>query len=224
LWVRTGVENAQLFVEFQDSGPGVKDASRVFDPFYTTKPVGKGTGLGLSICYGIISEHGGNILVRNEPQGGATFRIELPLKPKVAAAATPLRQTTSPRTGRILVVDANESVLETVAQLLAEHQHQVMTATSLDEARSLLAAGEFDLVIADWHVAIPSAMKHTTDGEEHGLGSRVLWMVSISGQEQDPRRVLPKNAAILPKPFQPAELLAEVESALLRVDAPVLRG
>jgi len=45
-------------VEFKDSGPGVKDASRVFDPFYTTKPVGKGTGLGLSICYGIVTEHG----------------------------------------------------------------------------------------------------------------------------------------------------------------------
>lgn len=226
LWVRTGVEKEQLFVEFQDSGPGVRDASRVFDPFYTTKPVGKGTGLGLSICYGIISEHGGNILVRNEPQGGATFRIELPLRPKVVIAQPPSRETrTTARTGRILVVDANESVLETVAHLLAEHQHQVMTATSLDEARALIKGGEFDLVIADCHVAIPLPMKGTRDGyDEHGLGSRVLWMVSISGQEQDPRRFLPENAAVLPKPFQPEELLAEVESALLRIDAPVLRG
>jgi len=78
LWVRTGEEEQKVYIEFTDSGPGVKDASRVFDPFYTTKPVGKGTGLGLSICYGIITEHGGTILVRNEPVGGATFRIELP--------------------------------------------------------------------------------------------------------------------------------------------------
>jgi two-component system NtrC family sensor kinase len=80
LWVRTGVHEKHAFVEFTDSGPGVKDASRVFDPFYTTKPVGKGTGLGLSICYGIVTEHGGMIHVRNEADRGATFRIELPLQ------------------------------------------------------------------------------------------------------------------------------------------------
>jgi PAS domain S-box-containing protein len=79
LWVSTGVENHQIFVEFTDSGNGVKDTSRVFDPFYTTKPVGKGTGLGLSICYGIVTEHGGTILVKNSPPRGATFRIELPV-------------------------------------------------------------------------------------------------------------------------------------------------
>jgi PAS domain S-box-containing protein len=79
LWVRTGVENEQIFVEFTDSGAGVKDPSRVFDPFYTTKPVGKGTGLGLSICYGIVTEHGGTILVKNTATRGATFRIELPM-------------------------------------------------------------------------------------------------------------------------------------------------
>ena len=78
MWVKTGVEESLLFVEFTDSGQGVKDSSRVFDPFYTTKPVGKGTGLGLSICYGIVTEHGGTILVRNVPPRGATFRIELP--------------------------------------------------------------------------------------------------------------------------------------------------
>ena len=78
LWVRTAHENNKFVVEFVDSGPGVKDASRVFDPFYTTKPVGKGTGLGLSICYGIITEHGGQIRVRNASGKGACFTIELP--------------------------------------------------------------------------------------------------------------------------------------------------
>ena len=81
LWVRTAHQAGKFVVEFLDSGPGVKDASRVFDPFYTTKPVGKGTGLGLSICYGIITEHGGNIRVRNVPGRGACFTIELPNMP-----------------------------------------------------------------------------------------------------------------------------------------------
>ena len=78
LWVRTACREGKFIVEFADSGPGVKDASRVFDPFYTTKPVGKGTGLGLSICYGIVTEHGGQIFVRNIPGKGACFTIELP--------------------------------------------------------------------------------------------------------------------------------------------------
>jgi signal transduction histidine kinase len=80
LWISSGVDDKAIFVEFTDSGPGVKDPSRVFDPFYTTKPVGKGTGLGLSICYGIITEHGGNIRVKNSHPRGACFRIELPLQ------------------------------------------------------------------------------------------------------------------------------------------------
>jgi PAS domain S-box-containing protein len=79
LWVATHADDTKVCIEFTDSGPGVQEASRVFDPFYTTKPVGKGTGLGLSICYGIVTEHGGTIRVRNLPHRGASFTIELPL-------------------------------------------------------------------------------------------------------------------------------------------------
>jgi PAS domain S-box-containing protein len=85
LWVRTAKDGDKFIVEFSDSGPGVKDPSRVFDPFYTTKPVGKGTGLGLSICYGIISEHGGQIRVRNVPPRGACFTIQLPANSSTVA-------------------------------------------------------------------------------------------------------------------------------------------
>ena len=81
LTVRTSREGANAILEFSDSGPGVREPSRVFDPFYTTKPVGKGTGLGLSICYGIIQEHGGQISCYNRSEGGATFRVELPTLP-----------------------------------------------------------------------------------------------------------------------------------------------
>jgi signal transduction histidine kinase len=69
----------QLCVEFADSGAGLKEPERVFEPFYTTKPVGKGTGLGLSTCYGIIQQHEGEISCRNRPEGGALFSIQLPV-------------------------------------------------------------------------------------------------------------------------------------------------
>ena len=74
-------------MEFTDNGPGVQNPHRIFDPFYTTKPVGKGTGLGLSICYGIVKEHGGEIQVRNREEGGAVFSITLPLAPLSRAEA-----------------------------------------------------------------------------------------------------------------------------------------
>jgi signal transduction histidine kinase len=78
LTIRTLRDRGNVVVLFSDSGPGIKEPHRVFDPFYTTKPVGKGTGLGLSICYGIVQEHGGKIFCYNGQTGGAVFRVELP--------------------------------------------------------------------------------------------------------------------------------------------------
>jgi signal transduction histidine kinase len=79
LAIRTLRERGRAVIEFSDTGPGLREPERVFDPFYTTKPVGKGTGLGLSICYGIVREHGGEISCFNRPERGATFRVELPV-------------------------------------------------------------------------------------------------------------------------------------------------
>src|SRR5580704_2129546 len=78
LTIKTMRDRAYVVVLFLDTGPGVKEPHRVFDPFYTTKPVGKGTGLGLSICFGIVQEHSGRILCYNRQEGGAAFRVELP--------------------------------------------------------------------------------------------------------------------------------------------------
>ncbi|MGH9727163.1 MAG: ATP-binding protein [Candidatus Acidiferrales bacterium] len=93
LVVRMRTDRGSVVLDFSDSGPGLREPERVFDPFYTTKPVGKGTGLGLSICYGIVQEHGGQIFGFNRAEGGCTFRVILPavlaLFPQLAAA-TPL--------------------------------------------------------------------------------------------------------------------------------------
>jgi two-component system, NtrC family, sensor kinase len=81
LTVRTFSERGNVVILFSDTGPGISEPRLVFDPFYTTKPVGKGTGLGLSICYGLIRDHGGHISCYNRSEGGATFRIEIPAVP-----------------------------------------------------------------------------------------------------------------------------------------------
>jgi len=67
-------------LSFSDTGPGLREPERVFDPFYTTKPVGRGTGLGLSVVYGVVRDHGGQITCENKPEGGARFLLTLPAK------------------------------------------------------------------------------------------------------------------------------------------------
>jgi PAS domain S-box-containing protein len=226
LWVSTGVQGGKLFVELRDSGPGVKDPSRVFDPFYTTKPVGKGTGLGLSICYGIVIEHGGSIEVKNAPERGAIFRVELPLKSGARGTKNMDAGTQQPtKSGRILVVDANESVLETVAGLLGENEHAVTVSRSLEEARKLVEKKEFDLVVADWQMVYEEYAKRAGTGrlnEEHGLGPRVLWTTSVSAMEKGATQFLPSDAAILQKPFEAEELYSAVESKLVRTPASII--
>src|SRR5690349_14488584 len=86
LTIKTMRDRGNVVILFSDTGPGIKEPHRVFDPFYTTKPVGKGTGLGLSICFGIIQEHKGKILCYNRQEGGALTRVELPAILAVASA------------------------------------------------------------------------------------------------------------------------------------------
>ena len=80
--VRTGHDDALAWIEVADTGVGMPPEvqRRIFDPFYTTKPVGKGTGLGLSISYDIVRKHGGRIEVRSEPGQGSCFRVCLPVR------------------------------------------------------------------------------------------------------------------------------------------------
>jgi signal transduction histidine kinase len=61
------------------------ELSKIFEPFYTTKPPGRGTGLGLSVCYGIVAEHGGRITADSQPGRGSIFRVFIPVAQKAPA-------------------------------------------------------------------------------------------------------------------------------------------
>ena len=76
--IKTRQKGDAVVIEFSDNGPGAREPERVFDPFYTTRPVGRGAGLGLSACYGIIQEHHGLIQCSNRVEGGTTIHIEIP--------------------------------------------------------------------------------------------------------------------------------------------------
>ncbi|MCF8175925.1 MAG: bacteriohemerythrin [Burkholderiaceae bacterium] len=80
--LRTGVVGDKVWIEVVDTGKGMTTEirRRIFEPFYTTKPVGKGTGLGLSVTWDIVERHGGSIEVESEPGRGSTFRLTLPVE------------------------------------------------------------------------------------------------------------------------------------------------
>lgn len=87
--IRSGCTDTEVFIAISDTGIGMapEQLSRIFDPFYTTKPVGKGTGLGLSIVWSILQKHQGHIDVDSHPGVGSTFTLRLPLQPPDAPAA-----------------------------------------------------------------------------------------------------------------------------------------
>jgi len=80
IWIALIRDTRATYLEIRDSGPGLGAPEKIFEPFYSTKPVGDGMGLGLSISYGIVQSFGGRISGENHPDGGAVFRMELPPK------------------------------------------------------------------------------------------------------------------------------------------------
>ncbi len=225
LWVSTRAKDDCLIVEFKDSGPGVKDASRVFDPFYTTKPVGKGTGLGLSICYGIVTEHGGSISVSNVQPSGACFTIELPYQRAAAPVdAIPAGGAVAARGARILLIDQDESVLEAVEAILREGNHAVRSAANFPEAQRLLGEQEFDAVVADAEVRAAAggeSLQEWLTAHRPMLAGRLVWM-SASAMPAQVGNHAGNGSFVLQKPFKAADLLSAVEMALGHIQpAPI---
>jgi CheY-like chemotaxis protein len=141
-----------------DNGVGMtrETIEKIFDPFYTTKPVGKGTGLGLSMVQGFVKQSQGAIRVYSEPGVGTSFKLYFPVAPDAAIAAhIPLAQSARSAddkmaSGRILLVEDQVEVMEVLRQILEVSGYDVVTATSGDEAHRLFARDDqFDLVATD---------------------------------------------------------------------------
>jgi PAS domain S-box-containing protein len=222
LWVKTSIQENKFLVQFTDSGPGVREPSRVFDPFYTTKPVGKGTGLGLSICYGIISEHGGSIRVKNDPAHGACFTIELPSQQpglsEESGASEPLKQS---RGGRILLLDSDDSVLEAIEAILEGRDHFVRAAKTLQEAQSLLELHEFDLILLDSGLngkGPGASLHHWITHNRPQLAERLIWMRADTAASPELPDTEGGRRIVLQKPFKASELLAAIDLCLHALD------
>ena len=151
LEVRTKASAAgAVIVEIQDSGVGIPagELTRVFDPFYTTRPVGVGTGLGLSICHAIIDALGGSIELESAPLRGTIARVTLPAAAPVARTRTVTPAASASSSLRILVVD-DEAPIGRVLHKIFGRDHQVTLSTSGADAVQRLASESYDVVFCD---------------------------------------------------------------------------
>ncbi len=223
IWIRTQALPGHLRVEFTDSGPGIQNPHRIFDPFYTTKPVGKGTGLGLSICYGIVKEHGGEIEAQNSPPRGATFVITLPLLVGApAAAAQGDSCSKSMVSGKILLVEDEETILQLEEEVLAAAGASVRPARSAPQAIEILKRDCIDAIVCNAKLQTgDSAAELYAWTEKHRpeLASKILFTVSSAGEEDMSRFLRGTGCPILRKPF-PIEAFVTAIKALTSAAVP----
>jgi two-component system cell cycle sensor histidine kinase/response regulator CckA len=175
-------------IEVADNGPGIAPQVRekIWEPFFTTKPVGEGTGLGLATVYGIVKQADGWIHVECPLEGGTIFRIFLPVYVPPANAApvvvAPPRQQVArdlSGAGRILFVEDEDAVRGVAARLLRARGYEVIEASDGEEALILAEehAGQIDLLISD--VIMPGIDGPTLLKKARGyLGSAPVMFIS----------------------------------------------
>jgi PAS domain S-box-containing protein len=135
--VGTLVEGPYVKVSVADTGSGMPPevAERAFEPFFTTKEVGKGTGLGLSQVYGFISQSGGDVLIRSEPDMGTVVSMYLPIAKSASGDADSLA---GPTLDTVLVVEDEPDLLDATAALFRSLGYEVLTASNGAEAMNAL--------------------------------------------------------------------------------------
>jgi PAS domain S-box-containing protein len=192
----------RLRLRFSDTGTGMTDEVRahVFEPFYTTKGA-RGTGLGLAVSYGIIERHEGTISVESKLGKGTTLLIHLPAaEPEEAVPAADSEAVTTTSLS-VLVIDDEPVVRDTLAAMLADLDHRVVTADGGREALAKVASTEFDLVFTD--LAMPGMDGWETAREIHKRRPELpVVLVTGYGATTTPPESEPDLiAGIIGKPF-----------------------
>jgi len=214
-----GTSHRFVRLVFRDNGPGMPDdvQSRVFEPYYTTKP--HGHGLGLSICHSIIKQHGGEIDVVSSTGEGTEISILLPAT-SIAVSRPAAENRELEGAGRVLIVDDMPEVLSATGRMVATLGYTPTLSSSAHEATQQfrLAQSEgrpFDVVITDL------TMPGTGGGRELLQALREIdphvKAIVASGYANDPCFARPRDFGFsgrLGKPFTLSQLGAELKSAV----------
>ncbi|MGC3957341.1 MAG: response regulator [Verrucomicrobiota bacterium] len=204
-----------------DTGCGMdaETQRRMYEPFFTTKPVGKGTGLGLSTIYGIIKQHEGWIELQSEVGVGTTFRIVLPAtdeKPSTSDTAVIIRAE-GDRRECILVVEDEPQVRAYVCDALRNHGYQVLDADCGQKALEVWANAKrkVDLLLTD--MVMPNGMSGrelVKNLRQRQQDLKIIYMSGYNPEFAAEGDRLEELGNFLPKPFSQGKLFNMVDSAL----------
>ncbi len=219
LRITSGLDPGGDFVRVvvADNGPGIPEAvrARVFEPYFTTKPIGVGLGVGLAVSLGIVEAHGGTLTVDCPPAGGAVFTIALPVGTVAArSAAAPVWKPGA--SGRaILVVDDEAEIRDALAEILAAARHRVVTATSGRDGLERMAVERFDVIVTD--IRMPDvdgrAFYQEIEARWPDRAARVVFVTGDTLASSLREFVSRCGRPVIEKPFLPAEvrrIVAEV--------------
>jgi CheY-like chemotaxis protein len=150
-----------VMIAVSDTGYGISREilDKVFDPFFTTKPPGQGTGLGLSMVHGFVKQSGGHVKIYSELGHGSTVRIYLPRSrededAQLVSAASPVIGGSE----AILLVEDDENVRITTAEMLSEIGYEVLKAKDADSALVIIESGaRIDVLFTD--IVMPGKLR-----------------------------------------------------------------
>lgn len=198
--------------EISDNGCGMVEniQSKVFDPFFTTKSE-QGTGLGMSTAYGIIQRHKGEITFKSKENEGTTFYIRLmaALFVHQVPSEKPLEKGTAekPKKFAILVVDDDEAVRTTLAEMLEIQEHDVSMASSGPEAVRMVMQRHYDIMFTDLGMPGMSGWELSQEVRQRSPQTHVV-MITGWGTQLDQQKAAESNVKkILPKPVSYDEIM-----------------
>ncbi len=213
-------------LSIQDNGLGIEPevVPRIFEPFFTTKEGEKSTGLGLSTVYGIVQQNKGHIHVDSVRGAGTTFTIFLPRQEHSADTTEKPNAAEAQRgTECILLVDDEVHVSAILAEVLGENGYRVLTASSGEQAMSILAqkGSAIDLVITDLKMPGINGFELAAKIRATVPGMKVVLISGHVDEQMEQEREKGTVSAFLPKPFTSQVLTKTIRETLAKSEAKI---
>lgn len=213
-------QNRTVNITYSDNASGIPYdiQSKVFDPFFSTKPVGKGTGLGLSISLGIIKDHDGSIQVKSAPEEGTEFKMRIPYcelaieEPKLDASGEEVRSTVRDpsQKPKVLLVDDEEDICKILSRCLAD-DFEVQAFQDPRKALNEMRRKRFDLIISDISMPFLSGRDIVRSAQKIQPNTPVILITGHGEEESIVKEAKSlKIAGLLPKPFPEIDEIVKI--------------